>query len=510
MTITDPAQSEAKSADERDRFFDVSGLKGQVGKLSGKGGAFTLLSSLIKVILLLGTTAILARLIPPSEFGVVALAMPVLVIGSNLSQFGLAQAIVQKQDVTHALASSLFWLNAALGLGVGLCMALLGWPAMGYFDEPRVGLVFPALALSVLLGALSAQYLAIYWRQMRIRELEILNLLAIVVATGSAIIAALLGASYWAIVVQQVVLPLATLTILALRMGWLPSRPRLLPWEKIRQSVKFGGHLAVFNLLYQCAEGLGTILSGRVFTQLEAGLYFRSWNLASMPGAMLLIPLGGGFIPALSRVQDSRAEFEALFARILSRITLIIVPIGVAVCIAAPEIILLMLGPDWIAAAPVFAILGLRILLGPFSNAFRWALLSHGKSWLMSRAAVFHLLLVIGALSFGLQFGLTGLALGYVCAEAFTVFGVFGVLAWRHTALSGQTILGLIGQTLGFVALLVAIDWTILQLLPEMPSLARLACLLAGLGAGTALRILISPALRRDVYLAVVRGLGRS
>lgn len=493
------------STDPRDRFFDVAHLKGKVGKLSGRGGSFTVAVAGIKGVLLIGTTALLARLIPPEEFGVVALAMPALAIATNVSQLGLAHSVAERSHVTHRVASVLFWISLAIGAFAALVFVGLGLGAAHYFGDARVSAVYAALGVSVFFGAATTPFLAVFWRQMRIKEVETIYILAICISAGGAIIAALLGASYWAIVVQQILLPVANMSLLALRMGWVPSKPERPVWAEVRSFIAFGGHLAIFNLLFQISQTLGTFFVGRSFSQTDAALYYRSWNLARLPGNLILVPLGATFMPAFSRLKQDPEAFQALFQRSLSRIFLVLLPIGVAVCIAAPEIVRIMLGPTWLAAAPIFMVLGLRILWGPFSNGFRWALAASGKAWLLSRLGAVNLVVVAAALSFGQQFGIMGLALAAVLGEACVMVVGLGWLVVRHTPVTARS-LGLLAlEWVVVAAVLAGTGAAVLALLPETGAFLRLAAMGGAMLLVLAARLAVQADLRQDFKAMILR-----
>ena len=110
-------------------YFDVSHLAQGNAQRAGRAGRLVLIIAAFKLVAHLASTIILARLVPPEEFGIAALAMPVVLIAISLSQFGLVEPIVQRPVITHTLVNSLFWANMALGVGFGGLVALLAWPA---------------------------------------------------------------------------------------------------------------------------------------------------------------------------------------------------------------------------------------------------------------------------------------------------------------------------------------------------------------------------------------------
>lgn len=497
-------------AHPRDAFFDVSALQGKIAQLSGKSSRFTLAVSGLKALLLIGSTMVLSRLIPPEEFGVVALAIPVLALATNMSQLGLAQTVSQRRQVSHQLASNLFWISALVGAFIGGVFAALGPVAARYFEDPRISAVYAALGLTVFCGTLVGPFLAVYWRQMRIREAETINVLAITISTAGAILAAALGASYWAVVLQQMLLPVANGLMLGLRMGWLPSRPRNPDLQELKDCVSFGGNLALFNVLFHLSQALGPLFAGRAFSQVQAALYYRSWNLAQLPNRLMIVPLGATFISALSRLQDDAVAFRALFTRSLSRITLVLMPIGITLCVATRDVVLVLLGPTWLELVPLFAILGLRPIIAPLTAGFRWALIAQGHSRWLARIGGLNLVAIAAALSLGVQYGPTGLVTAGLLAELAVMGGVMGVVALRHSHLRAGDLGALLLESLLYGAAL-AIGGGLAHHLAETAGTGlalRLLALVGGFILVFGLRLLVQKSLRLDLLRLLRRKTG--
>lgn len=404
------------TADRRDAMFSTAGLSHD--SLSGRatrGAVLTVLSTGVKIAVQFGSIAILARLVPPGEFGVVAMAMPIVAIAVSLSRFGLSQAIMQRSDVSHALATTLFWANLGLASVIGLTVLLLSPLAATFYADARVSGVFAALTLSILFGGAVTQYVAILRRQMRFKAVEACMLAAEIAAMAAAVIAAALGASYWAIVLQHVLLQGVALAALTIATGWLPSSPPLTAahWRQARSSLALGGYLAGFGLLNQIMHGLGTVISGRMLGDVAAASYFRAWTLGYFPEGRIGSPLAGVFIPSLSRAKDTPETFEKLYTTLLRRLSLFVMPVGAVFLAGGDTIVAILLGPEWTAAQPLLMWLGLMVLQAPLSTSLNWALTASGATRLLMQHGMLSLALVGGALMAGAAHGLVAMTAAY-------------------------------------------------------------------------------------------------
>lgn len=502
-------ENSRSALDPRDHFFDVRNLSTTVAKRSGKNGTFTIFISIVKVFFLLFTTAVLARLIPPNEFSVVALTMPVLLIATSLSQMGLTQAVAQKSEVDHKLASDLFWFGATVGFVLSCLMGPIGHFAAIFFSDDRLRLVFPSLGLAVFAGTVTGQFLALYWRRMQVRQAEVINVISIAISASAGVISALLGASYWAVVIQQVSLPIVNALLLCVWMGWLPSRPRPIDWGATRNSLSFGGYLALSSTLLQVSQILGTLFAGRVFVDNVAAIYYRAWNLSRMPVNMLVLPLGSTFIPAFSRLNEAPDEMRALFRRMVSRLTFPLAPVGVTFFIAAPETVGLVLGPSWTLAAPILAVFSLKIMLSAFISSFYWAIIASGKSGQLAVIAVMHVVLVAVMLFVSYPYGLLTMSMAGVGADLFTQLLVCGLMVVYFTQIEWHDIQSLALETSLYVGALLVVGFVVLKILSDAGEVMRLAGLFAGMLCVVAGRLVVQPSLRNDVFKAMPNSLTR-
>jgi len=175
---------------DRKPFFDTEHLKAE---LAGQGGRF-----LIQMV----STVVLARLLTPADFGLIAMVTAVTGFASLFKDLGLSMATVQKAEVTHEQVSVLFWVNVAISVLIALITAALAPVIAWFYGDPRLTAVGMALSLAFVFGGLTVQHQALLRRQMRFTALAIIPIVAMVAAVMAAIISATLGAGYWALVIM--------------------------------------------------------------------------------------------------------------------------------------------------------------------------------------------------------------------------------------------------------------------------------------------------------------------
>lgn len=487
--------------DARDDIFDVKAVSKSLNAKTGRSASTVLIYSALRLCLTLGTTAILARLIPPEEFGVYAIVFPFLIIGAAFSEFGLAQAIVQKPDVTHLLATTLFWINAALGFTLAAGVASMAAFSQSIYGSEYVGQLFMALAPYVFISAICTQYVAILQRQLRNKAIENCNLLAMLLSVPLAVIAALYGLGAWALVVQLLANQTLLFVFLLLTVGWLPSPLWKAHFSSALSSVKFGSFLALERLTLQATNQLQLIIIGTFFAPAQAGFFLRAQNIANLPLKRVASPLSGVFVPSLSRLAQDPAGFRTMYERQLTRGNLIMLPIALTVVLASDAIVLVLLGPDWTGSIPFLSILGVWLVFALVSGSFNFALVASKKSKQLFQARLIALVLQALFLMMSVRFGIQTMIIVFIVTQVFVVLPIFAQIAVTHTALDWATLrralkfdlpLAVATGMIGF-----AYRWS-----ADQTILLEVLVVIAFIGLVFGTKVLLSPALRADVLKA--------
>ncbi len=492
-------QQDTVPDDPRDAQFNTENLKADLVARAGKNSTVVLLFALLKILVTLVNTAVLARLVAPHDHGVVAMAIPVITIAMGMSEFGLADALIQREKVTHRMATALFWMNAAIGAAIAVAVIALAYPAAEFYGDARVAPVFIALAPAILVAAMMAQFIALMRRQMRIRQIETILLLATIGSVVLAVGAALAGLTYWAIVVQQLSHPILSLLMLGVRSGWRPSRPSIGDIKGSGQFLKFGGYLALNRVIRQISQGFGTIMVGRMFSATEAGLYFRAWTLANIPPQRAAVPLQSVFLPTFSRAQNDPALFRSVFNRAATRISLITMPIGIGLCACADLITEILLGDQWLEAAPLLAWFGILTLQVTAMQTCQWALTAVGAVKTVFQFGLFSTVVRMAALFVGAYYGVVEMAAYSMLSFLVIQLPVLFYLCARHTPITAADLVSAFKpEVLCTVAAIGAI-FMMRSWLPDLGTLATLAMAIGITLAVLMLRVLPNPALRGDI-----------
>lgn len=405
------------------RFFETDHLVANLKGRSVRGGVASMATQGSKLVLQVGSTAVLARLLSPEDYGLFGMALVVTGFLGLFNDLGLSMATVQRPEITHAQVSALFWLNAALGLGIAIVTAALAPAVAWFFDEPRLTPVIATMAVAFLVGGLSVQHQALLRRQMRFGRIALLDVTALGAGIAAGIAAAAAGLGVWSLVCMQLTLTAVTAGGAWALCRWIPGRPRRAPG--LRRLLGFGAGLMGFNTVGYLGKALDTVLLGWRWGAIPVGFYANARRLMQLPVTQLVTPVTQVAVPALSRIPDEPARYRAAYLRFVDKVLLVGLP-GVAFLIATSDwVVAALLGPQWGESARLFAILGICALVEPLASTTGWLFVSQGRSRELFLIGVTDAAIRFGLIAAALPWGATGVAVAVAARLVFSVPLIF-------------------------------------------------------------------------------------
>jgi polysaccharide transporter, PST family len=394
------------------QILNTDHLKKDLGLHAARGGIIAVAAQPIRMVMQFVFTAILARLLAPEAFGIIAMATAVTGFVTLFSELGLTAVTVQRSHVDQNLVSGLFF----AGVGVSLVLMPLIWAlaplAVWFFKDPRVANPVIVLSVSVPLAALGVQHTALLLRSMRWMTLEWTGL-AGHAAGGLAgvLIAWRTDLGYWALVVTALVAQIVTLSLIWALCRWRPSV--VTNWRDVRGAFQFGAYLSGFGIVNFFQRQLDNIIVGQRFGATELGYYSRAYQMMSLPLNVFNGPLSTAILPSLSRLQDQPGRWRQAFLDALALVVFLGAGVaGVLIAIADPLVIAIY-GAGWAKAATIFQWLAVSLFAGVPMHASGWIYLSLGQS---RRMFIWGLLFVpvvgVGFL-LAIPYGPVGIAISY-------------------------------------------------------------------------------------------------
>ncbi|HEY9803705.1 MAG TPA: lipopolysaccharide biosynthesis protein [Leptolyngbyaceae cyanobacterium] len=399
------------SKDRNSQYFSTDHLKSDLKGRSVRGGAITVIAQGLKFGLNLVSNILLARLLTPQDYGLVGMVTAVTGFVAIFKDLGLSMATVQKEEITHEQVSNLFWVNIALSIVTTFVTLGIAPVIAWFYNEPQLLWITVGLALGFIISGLGVQHSALLNRQMQYKALTINDVLSMALGVVSAIVAAWFGLGYWALVILPIVTGIVSTVGLWIVCSWRPGLPSR--QSGVRSMLIFGSNLTGFNIVNYFARNVDNILIGRLWGAQQLGLYAKAYQLLLLPLQQINAPFERVAIPALSRLIDSPERYKQAYLRILEKLTIITAPLVVFMIATSDWIILLLLGPQWVNASPIFSLLGIIAFTQPVANTTGWLFITQGRTNQMFQWGIVGSTLSVISIVFGVQWGAVGVAASY-------------------------------------------------------------------------------------------------
>lgn len=426
------------------------------------GAISTGASQAFRVILQFLSVIVLSRLLPPSEFGLMAMISPIIAFALMFSDLGLTQATVTAREISSEQLSTLFWVNtgfaAALTVGLGLAAPLIG----GFYGEPRIVLPTVVLASSILITALAAQHRALADRAMRFHSVALIEIAAAALGLVTAIVMARQAPSIWALVASNLVMAAITTVGLWAVSPWAPSFK--VSFDKARGSLRFGRGLLGFNLTNFLSRNMDNVLIGRFVGPQGLGYYDRAYKLLLFPLTQINRPIGRVIVPILSRLADEPDRYRAVYVRTVRQLLLFTLP-GVAfLLVNADSLVPAVLGEQWRASVPIFIWLGCAALHQPLSATTGWLFVSQSRTGEFAQWGVVVAVTSIAAFLIGLPWGALGVAAAYGLSDLLLRAPIVWIWVGRKGPVSTRDLIRIAWPNAVAVACVLLSQWALHRL----------------------------------------------
>lgn len=398
-----------------DRFFDTEHLKGDLKGRFVRGTAITTIGQAARFVIHTCSTVVLARLLSPDDYGLVAMVTAVTGFIMIFKDLGLSTATVQKAQINHQQISTLFWINVAISTIAMLVTAALAPAIAWFYKDPKLTWIGLALSTSFLFVGLSVQHQALLRRQMRFTAIVTRDIAAVLIGTVLAIVLAWRGAVYWALVAMQVGTAAAGTIMLWLVCKWRPGWP--LRGAGVRSMLHFGLDITGFNVIHYFARNADKILLGRFYGPYVTGLYSRAYSLFMLPITQIRAPLTAVAMPALSHLQNEPIRYARYYYRLTSILAFLTMPLAGFLFVCSENIIRLLLGEKWMDANAIFKILAVAAFIQAVETTRGLTLISLGMSKRYLKVGIFTSVFFVLTFAVGVPWGARGVALSYVIGD---------------------------------------------------------------------------------------------
>ena len=472
-----------------DQYFEENRPYTGLGQASLRGGVTVVAARGLNTFVQLGSTILLARLLSPYDFGLVAMVLALVGFAPMLIDLGTSEASTQKTRITQPEISTLFWLSIAISVVLTVLLAGASGLIARFFGEPSLTGIVLVSSLTLIMTAVSNQHYALMRRAMQFRQIAMVDISANVVGSVVSVTMAFAGWGYWSLVAKPIVTSVLTAVGVWMSCPWVPGRPQLTP--DVKELVKFGAGVAGFTMTDYLARSADRVALGYFYGAGPLGYFQNAFTIYSNLLSILTEPLHNIAASGLSKLRNNVDELKRSWTAALSSLSFVSSAAFAVLAVTGQDFVVILLGPKWAPAGPLLCIFAVRGIAHSIERTMGWIHVAAGRSDRWMRWGVFSALFQLLALAAGLPFGVLGVAIAYTIA----MLGLFLpalVYAGRPVGIGARDVLQAVGpQTAGG---LVAVA---LGLLVQQESLADFTPLV---------RFLVSVPICLAAYVTVVVG----
>jgi teichuronic acid exporter len=374
---------------------------------------------------------ILARLLEPSDYGILALLTIFIAISQVFVQSGLNTALIQRKDVDDADYSSVFWVSAGIAVILYGVLFLAAPAIAAFYKMPQLSQVLRVLALILIPGAFNSIQNAKIARDMQFKKLMYSSLGAVVVSGATGVILACAGFGVWALVGQQLANQMAICIIMRFAVKW--RLKLIIKWNRVKVLFSFGWKLLCSSLLETVYQNLRSLVIGKKYDSGTLALYNRGQQFPQLVVDNINGSIQSVMLPALSEEQDNTSRMKAMMRRSVITSSFIIFPMMAGLAAVAEPLVKLLLTDKWLPCVPYLQAYCFIFAFYPIHTANLQALNAQGRSDKFLQLEIIKKILGIGVLGITVFCFDSPLAIAYGGA-ATTLIGCF-INAWPNKKL---------------------------------------------------------------------------
>lgn len=363
---------------------------------------------------------ILARLLLPEEYGIIALITIFLNIANIFIQSGFSSAIIQKREVDEVDCDSVFYFNLSISIIAYFILYMLSPIIANFYKNPILCSVLRVQAITLIIGGLNAVQNAIIQRKMQFKKLFIVSLVSIIIQGLVGIFMAYKNYGVWSLVISNLVGSIVTTIILWFITSWRPKFNFSI--IRLKSMFKFGSRLLLSSLIDTIYNNLYSLIIGKKYNQEMLAYYNRGQNIPNLLVTNINSSIDGVLFPALSTYQDDKKGMKMLVRRSIVTSSFIVFPIMFGLLAISKPLTIILLTDKWIDSVPFMKLSCIMYAMWPIHTANLQTIKAMGRSDVFFKLEIIKKILGISILIITIPFGVYAMMIGCVINSILCTF----------------------------------------------------------------------------------------
>lgn len=351
-----------------------------------EGLIWTYAERVLAQLISLVVTIILARLIDPEEYGVIAIVTVFIVIADTFAVNGLGNALIQKKEADHLDFSTVFYFNIGFSMLLYVILFLASIPIAMFYDKPILAPVLRVMSLRIPIAAINSVQQAYVSRRMEFKKFFYATLAGTLISAVLGIMMAYMGFGIWALVTQYMSNTIIDTIVLWFVVKWRPGKE--FSWKRMRELYSYGWKVLVTSLLISIYGNIQDLIIGKKFSSSDLAYSNKGRQFPSLVSTNINTSLSKVLFPAISEVQDDMARVKLLTRKAISVGIYILSPILIGLAVVSHTFVKILLTDKWLPCVPYLQIMCVVFLLQPIQTASIQAMKALGESGIYLRLEI--------------------------------------------------------------------------------------------------------------------------
>jgi len=392
-----------------------------------KGIKWASASQLGRQVIQYTTTIILAALLTPSDFGLMAMAIVIIGFLEIFKDLGTAAAIIQNQNLSEESLSSIFWVNVGFGVFVAILIFLAAPLGAEFYNNSKVEDILRVLSISFIFSSFGIVHKKLLEKEMKFDVLAKIELIGVAIGATVGISCALLDFGVWSLVFQSVAISLITTSLLWIMYSWKPKI--FFSYFEIKPIISYSLNLLGYNVFNYFVRNADYLLIGKYLGERELGHYYLAYKIMLYPLQNISLVVSRVLFPIYSKIQNDNKRFRKIYMKVANAISFLSFPIMIGVFTLSDLFTVTFFNEKWdttllalllMLLAPVGLIQSIATTTGSIYQ-------SKGRTDWMFRWGVISGVIYISGFLIGLNWGVIGVAVSYLISSIILLYPVFAI-----------------------------------------------------------------------------------
>lgn len=356
---------------------------------------------------------ILARLLSPSDFGMIGMLTIFLCVSQTFIDCGFSNALIRQKNTTEQDYGTAFLLNFLISLVAFGILFIIAPFVASFYNMPELEPVMRWVAFTLILNALFTVHKVRLTRAVDFKTQSKVSLAAAILSGLIGIYFAYNGFGVWSLVYQMICNSILNLLFMIIFLKWFP-KPMFVK-KSFDELFGFGSKILIASLISSIYSNLYNIVIGKKFSALDLGFYTRADQLGKFPSQNFAVIMSRVTLPILSQLQDDPKRLKDIYEKYLKMTCFVVFPLMLGLAALAEPVIVLMLGEKWLSSVLLLQIMCFGLMLDPICNINLNLLYVKGRSDLVLRLEIVKKIIAVAILVVSCFFGIKWMCIGSVC-----------------------------------------------------------------------------------------------